>query len=97
MKYSDLKIIGEILLPPVFAPCFKDERMSLDVDTLTSQSDVSVKSAVAKSSHEGGGAVVHPGEESTAQLFQRVLFDMFFHYVLKGFCHVMDRSFKAQI
>ena len=31
------------------------------------------------------------------EFIQRVLFDMFFHYVLKGFCHVMDRSFKAQI
>ena len=61
-------------------PILEDERMSLDVDTLTSQSDVSVKSAVAQSSHEGSGTVVHPGEElSTATLSKGSFLYMFFH------------------
>ena len=36
--------------------------MSLDVDALTSQSDVGVQPAVAQRGHEGGGSV-HPGKE----------------------------------
>ena len=47
--------------------------MSLDVDALTSESDVGVNSAVAQGGHEGGGTVVHPGKESLAYLHQLFL------------------------
>ena len=66
--------------------------MSPDVDTLTSQSDVSVNSAVAQGSHKGGGTVVHPGQESLALSTATLLYGLFYIHSVMMFSKIFVMS-----